>query len=328
MSYLETLKKTQNIAYQTLKNSFSTKHTSHAYLLQGGPSVHLLDIAHFIAQSFICQTPVEGLACETCPNCIRIEDHAYPDFIVVDGESSSIKKQDIEDIQIEFNKTSFEENGKKIYILNMFENATAGASNSLLKFLEEPVEDVIAIITTRNISKILPTIISRCQVIRLKETSKQELFDSLLSKYDQETSYILSNLFPNLDEVESYLKDEEDDLHSIIDYVFETLDCLAYRKDVHYYLMSEVYKNINSKKQAKIFLDICCIFLKDVLSSEGNTPSHFADKGALSSLLKESKLNLNDVIKEMMIARGNIDTNANIPLLLDSLFYNLLKGVK
>ena len=327
MSYLEKLKKTQNIAYQTLKNSFSTNHTSHAYLLQGGPSVHLLDIAHFIAKSFICNSPIESLACETCPNCIRIEDHAYPDFIVVDGEKTSIKKQDIEDIQIEFNKTSFEENGKKIYILNMFENATTGASNSLLKFLEEPVEDVIAIITTRNISKILPTIISRCQVIRLKEISKAELYENLLTKYDQETSYILSNLFPTLEEIENYLKSDEEDLHAIIDYVFETLDCLAYKKDIHYYLMTDVYKNINSKNQAKIFLDICCIFLKDVLSSEGSTPTHFADKGALSSLLKESKFNLNDVIKEMMIARGNIDVNANIPLLLDSLFYNLLKGV-
>lgn len=328
MSYLEKLKKTQNIAYQTLQNAFSTKHMSHAYLLQGGPSVHLLDIAHFIAKSFICQTPIDNLACETCPNCIRIEDHAYPDFIVVDGDKSSIKKQDIEDIQEEFNKTSFEENGKKIYILNAFENATVGASNSLLKFLEEPVDDVIAIITTRNISKILPTIISRCQVIRLKEVSKQELYESLLEKYDQETSFILSNLFPNLEEIEEYLKDDNDDLHSIIDYAFETLDCLAYKKDVHYYLMSDVYKNINTKKQAKIFLDICCMFLKDVLSCEGNTPAHFQGKSALSALFKQSSFNLNDVIKEMMIARGNIDTNANISLLFDSLFYNLLKGAK
>lgn len=326
MNYSKKLKKTQNIAYQTLQNAFSTNHTSHAYLLQGGPSVHLLDIAHFIAKSFICQNPVDHLACETCPNCVRIEDHAYPDFIVVDGEKTSIKKQDIEDIQIEFNKTSFEENGKKIYILNMFENATVGASNSLLKFLEEPVEDVIAIITTRNISKILPTIISRCQVIRLKEISKSELYESLLEKYDQETSFILSNLFPTLEEINDYLKDNEEDFHSIIDYVFETLDCLAYKKDVHFYLMSDVYKNINTKNQAKIFLDICCVFLKDVLSSSGNTPIHFANKGALSTLLKESKFNLNDVIKEMMIARGNIDTNANISLLLDSLFYKVLKG--
>ena len=90
--------------------------------------------------------------------------------------------------------------------------------------------------------------------------------------------------------------------------------------------MSDVYKNINTKNQAKIFLDICCVFLKDVLSSSGNTPIHFANKGALSTLLKESKFNLNDVIKEMMLARGNIDTNANISLLLDSLFYKVLKG--
>ncbi len=328
MSYLEKLKKNQNIAYQTLQNAFSTKHMNHAYLLQGGPSVNLLDIAHFIAKSFICQTPIDNLACETCPNCIRIADHAYPDFIVVDGDKSSIKKQDIENIQEEFNKTSFEENGKKIYILNAFENATIGASNSLLKFLEEPVDDVIAIITTHNISKILPTIISRCQVIRLKEISKHELYESLLEKYDQETSFILANLFPNIEEIDEYLKEDSNNLHAIIDFVFETLECLVYKKDVHFYLMTDVYKNITTKKQAKIFLDICCIFLKDVLSCTGNTPLHFQDKSSLSSLLKQSKFNLNDMIKEIMITRGNIDTNANITLLFDSLFYKLLKGAK
>lgn len=326
--FLDTFKKSQNIAYQTLHNSFSTNHMSHAYLLQGGDSVDLLQIAKFIAKSFVCQSPVDDLACESCPNCVRIEDLFYPDFIVVDGSNSSIKKQDIEKIQEEFNKAAFEENGKKIYILNEFENATIGASNSLLKFLEEPVDDVVAIITTRNISKILPTIISRCQVIRLKEISKQDLYEDLLSEYDSQTSFILANLFPNKDSINEYLNEDKDDLYSLIDYAFETLDYFVNKKDVLYYLMSEVYKNINTKKQAKIFLDICCIFLKDVLNCEGNTPRHFSDKSALSALFKASKFNINDVIKQMMIARGNIDTNANIPLLFDSLFYNLMKGEK
>lgn len=324
--FLDKFKQSQNIAYQTLHNSFSTNHTSHAYLLQGGDSVNLLEIAKFIAKSFVCQSPIDNLACGNCPNCVRIDDMFYPDFVVVDGSSSSIKKQDIEKIQEEFNKSAFEENGKKIYILNEFENATVGASNSLLKFLEEPVDDVIAIITTRNISKILPTIISRCQVIRLKEVSKHDLFVELTNEYDIQTSFILANLFSNKEDINEYLKINGDDFHKLIDYAFETLEYLVNKKDVLFYLMSEVYKDVNSKIQAKIFLDICCVFLKDVLNCEGNTPKHFTNKSALSALFKTSKFNINDVIKKMMIARGNIDTNANISLLLDSLFYNLTKG--
>ena len=79
---------------------------------------------------------------------------------------------------------------RKVYadIIHLIEKATIGAMNSLLKFLEEPVDDVVAIITTQNISKVLATIISRCQLIRLKDYSSYDLENLLINNGYRVTS--------------------------------------------------------------------------------------------------------------------------------------------
>lgn len=165
----EFLKETQPIFYRILEKSFKENKKTHAFLLVGDRTD---DIATFIAQSYICHE--DTLACETCDDCIRIKEGLYPDMIVCDGKETSIKKSDIDHIQEEFVKSSVENNGK-VYILKNIDNATTQAMNSLLKFLEEPVEEVYAILTTKNINKVLPTIQSRCQVIKLLSESKHSL---------------------------------------------------------------------------------------------------------------------------------------------------------
>ncbi len=75
------------------------------------------------------------------------QKYNFSDMIIVDGSEETIKKEDIMHIQEEFNKTALEATGKKIYILNRVENATADAMNALLKFLEEPASDVTAILS-------------------------------------------------------------------------------------------------------------------------------------------------------------------------------------
>ena len=79
-----------------------------------------------------------------------------------------IKKDQLLDLQSEFNNKAFEGN-KKIYIIRSAEKMNVQTANSILKFLEEPVDDIIAILITDNINMLLPTIISRCQVIKLNK---------------------------------------------------------------------------------------------------------------------------------------------------------------
>ena len=100
-------------------------------------------------------------------------------------------------------KSSVENNGK-VYILKNIDNATTQAMNSLLKFLEEPVEEVYAILTTKNINKVLPTIQSRCQVIKLLPESKHSLELKLKNEgVDEEDSLVLPHLLIRLKNVMS-----------------------------------------------------------------------------------------------------------------------------
>ncbi len=111
MKYQEILKSTQPVFYRILTRSFTSGNVPHAYLLVGNNTD---DAATFIAQSLVCRKEV--LACEECNDCRRIKERLYPDMIVFDGNETSIKKEDIEHIQTEFYKSSFE-NKAKIYIL-------------------------------------------------------------------------------------------------------------------------------------------------------------------------------------------------------------------
>lgn len=127
-----------------------------------------LDINKYI-KSIVCeQTPY----CNTCENCKKIDNNLYRDLIIYDGNKQTIKKDDVAFIQNQFSYAPFEKNGKKIYVLKNVDNSTPEAMNSLLKFIEEPPKETYVILTTRNISKVLPTIKSRCQIFHMHSNMK------------------------------------------------------------------------------------------------------------------------------------------------------------
>ena len=171
MKYDEYLEKYQPFIYNTFINSLKFNKVSQAYLIKGSDGTPTLDIALFLAKTLICEEP-SPLACSSCLNCIRFEEGNYADFMLIDGSKNTIKVGDIENLQKFLASSSLEKQGKKIYIINRLENANKEAVNALLKTLEEPTSSVYAFITTQNEAKILPTIISRCQILSLLPINK------------------------------------------------------------------------------------------------------------------------------------------------------------
>ena len=166
------LKKYQPVIYQTFLNSLQKDQLSHAYLISGNNGAPLMDVACFFAKSILCDDP-SPLACNSCITCLRVDDRNYPDFFVFDGSKTTIKKDDVDTIESAFDKKAFENKGIRVYVLHLIENMTTQAINAILKFLEEPGQQVYAFLTTNNENVILPTIISRCQVLRLRLIDKQ-----------------------------------------------------------------------------------------------------------------------------------------------------------
>ena len=160
------LSKTQPVAFTAIQTALVNHTVSHAYIFTGPAGTPKKEAAYLLAQSLFCTHTEEGLACQSCDTCKRIEEGAHMDFVYLDGNAKSISKKDVDDLQLQFSKTSSEEGtGTRCYILDHFENSSSSAMNSLLKFLEEPGKDVVGILITDNIHRILPTIVSRCTMI-------------------------------------------------------------------------------------------------------------------------------------------------------------------
>lgn len=316
MQVKEILKESQPVVYRVLENGFKNKKTSHAYLVSGEKGMPVKQTALFLAQSFLCDSS-EGLACEECINCIRVKDGTYADLIVIDGEKESIKKDMIDSLQEEFTKTALEEKGIKVYIIHLVEKATSSAINGLLKFLEEPSSDVIAILTTENATKVLPTIVSRCQLLRLKAASKTHLIDDLVKDgVGEEDAKVLANFYNDKEEILKVLEDES--YQEIKDLAFETFLNFKNDQDFVYFVQRSVAPKVNKKEHFTLFLGILELLFKDSLM-----------EGLSIFNNEELKLDCNkDEIEEfvynIIMCREKIDLNANIALLLDDLSYKLL----
>ena len=154
------------IVIKSLTNTLKTNKLSHAYLVVGEDSLYSDEFILSFVKAIFCleNKDKEFYSCENCKNCNSINHGNYVDFYKLSSETS-IKKDEIQTLKSDLSVKSFY--GKKIYWIKDIEKMTEQAANSLLKFLEEPEDDIIAILSCKNISAVLPTIISRCQQIKL-----------------------------------------------------------------------------------------------------------------------------------------------------------------
>ena len=154
------------IVIKSLTNTLKTNKLSHAYLVIGEDSLYCDEFILSFVKAIFCleNKNNEFFSCEECKNCHSINHSNYIDFYRLTSESS-IKKEEIQMLKSDLSVKSFY--GKKIYWIKDIEKMTEQAANSLLKFLEEPEDNIIAILSCKNISAVLPTIISRCQQIKL-----------------------------------------------------------------------------------------------------------------------------------------------------------------
>ena len=311
----EYLKQYQPIFYNLIKNEFSTNKIPHAFLLIGNNTDKPLN---FLAMSLICD---ETLACMKCNDCRKVLENKYSDIIKLNGDIESIKKGDVEYIQREFKKSSIE--GKaKIYIIENIEYATKEAMNTLLKMLEEPTEGIYAIFTAKNINRVLPTILSRCQVIDIKPDSKEVMVAQLIHEdIPEDAANILVHLVANIDEAKS-LYDERFEFMQIqvINFIE---DLYLKRNNLIINTQTNLMKKYKERDDIKLFLNMLLLVMKDLFHVKHNQKVVYT---ANSELLKQIVVDENTLIKQIELILETIytiDSNANTALLMDSLMYRL-----
>ena len=324
MKYDEYLEKYQPFIYNTFINSLKFNKVSQAYLIKGSDGTPTLDIALFLAKTLICEEP-SPLACSSCLNCIRFEEGNYADFMLIDGSKNTIKVGDIENLQKFLASSSLEKQGKKIYIINCLENANKEAVNALLKTLEEPTSSVYAFITTQNEAKILPTIISRCQILSLLPINKSIVKQNAINEgVLLEDADILSYFYCDVEVIKQ--KSEEENYKEQKKLLYETLNALTISsEEAIYYAQTNLIKNIKTKEDARLYIDLLSIAFKDILHIQNNQPLVLEGaKEQIDNLSKKYK-NISDIYLEIMLSRGQIEDNVNLSLLLQHIFIYIRK---
>lgn len=136
-----------------------------ALLLAGPPNVGKSTVARFWAQQLNCQQP--SSPCGQCASCRKIVSGNHPDVRIFDSDDQALKIDDIRNLQRELS-LSPNEGRYRVVVLANFERATLSAANALLKTLEEPASQAILMLTATDPGALLPTIVSRCQMLTLR----------------------------------------------------------------------------------------------------------------------------------------------------------------
>ncbi len=160
-------------AVELLRQQVAQGSTRHAYLFTGPPGIGRRTLALRFAQALNCtEPPAPGVPCGKCRNCRQIAKLQHPDLIITQAESEGkVLPVDLvrgarSTLMLKPYQSRF-----RVALFPRFQEANASAANALLKTLEEAPSYAILILTADNPEQLLPTIVSRCEVLRLRPLS-------------------------------------------------------------------------------------------------------------------------------------------------------------
>ena len=157
-------------AIKLLREHVARENPRHAYLFTGPNGVGRRTLALRFAQALNCPQPISsGVPCRKCRTCKLIDQMGYPDLSVVQADQvgGTLKVDQVRELQHSLALAPYE--GRyRVALLLRFEEANPNAANALLKTLEEPPSPVVLVLTAESAERLLPTIVSRCEVLRLR----------------------------------------------------------------------------------------------------------------------------------------------------------------
>lgn len=287
----------QPIFYNVVDKIISNNKISHAYLLDVNGVSFYKEIVFEIVNKFLF-LDVDDSRLEQYN--ILLNNGSYPDLKIIDLNNKIIKKEEILKLEEEFLVKPLL--GKyKVYIIFNCENLNDSSANTILKFLEEPQENIIAFLVTNNVNDVINTIISRCQVFSLIPDNK----DYLLPLFDSYSDY------------EDFLESKKNEYLDTIKYIEENqLDCIGI-KDTYFF-----------KDSLKLLLNMWLIYYLDLLFYKMNL-----DEKVLmfekNDFLNYDKIDNNEIINRVDVINKYIslvDLNVNRDLFIDNLIIDLYGG--
>lgn len=282
---------------EVLRESIRNNQISHSYLFLGKNGIGKKLIAKEFAKAILCLD--DEKYCGRCKSCVEFDGENNPDFSIISPEGSTLKIEQIRNIQ----KTIQEKpiiSKNKVYIIDNANLMTKEAQNALLKTLEEPPEFVTIILIGENENDFLTTIKSRCMILHFNTISDEDMKKYLKTNYNVDITQSMLDVFQGSIGQAIELKDKQEN-YKIIENSFnnlgkENLIDFINKLDILYTAKDEIFDMLD-------YINII--------------------------LLKKSKENVKytKCIKIVENTKRRINQNANYDMSIDNMLFNIWEEV-
>ncbi|CCY99504.1 aAA ATPase [Clostridium sp. CAG:793] len=158
-----------------LNSTIENKNISHSFIFVGKPGIGKKQFAHQYAEMIMC---LQDGKCDgnsvKCDSCIKFEGNANPDYAEITPDGKTLKIEQIRNLQARIVEKPITSR-RKVYVIDDADLMSEESQNCLLKTLEEPPEYAVIILIVSNESRILPTIKSRCVIIKFQPLTSKEI---------------------------------------------------------------------------------------------------------------------------------------------------------
>lgn len=302
-----------------LTKAYHSNKLSHAYLFEGDDGQTMKQVAIDFAKLILCDQD------EQCQ--LKVSTFNHPDFMYISTEENTIKKEQVEQLIHHMNQLPIEGN-YKVYIIEAFEKLTVQGENSILKFLEEPPDNTIAILLSTKPEQILDTIHSRCQHVYFKPIDKVKFIDRLV---EREISRPIAELISTYTtQIETaVLLNEESDLASLRKSIVKWCQLLLTNRPMALIAIVDLLKQAKTRRLQLVTLAAVNGFFEDVMHAKVGITDDLIFRDLQDDIqIYARKLTYNQIIlmyDQITEAHKKLNQNVNPTLVFEQI---VIKGVK
>jgi len=314
-------------AVAMLKQHISRDALRHAYLFTGPPGLGRRTLALRLAQTLNCtQPPAPGQPCGVCRDCRQIDSMTHPDLSIVQAESEggTLKVDQVREVRRTLTLKPYQAKYRVALFLR-FQEASEGAANALLKTLEEAPQYAVLVLTANSPEGLLPTITSRCEVLRLRPLPADVIQSHLQQQgAESEQAYLVAHVSSGRPGYALKLLNDEDALEIRAERLADMEQLLSSTRVQKFNYAEKMARDKDAMRQTLL---LWLSYWRDVLLCASGATASIAnvDKNeTITSMAQALELQgTRRIVHDLETALKRLDHNVNPRLLAEVLLLDL-----